>query len=599
MSDKGPPSTKHVALGVGCIVLFALPFAVAGLAISGWAVFDLWSWSDAQQWIQTPARLISAKLEVKPDDDGNVTYKATAHYRYEFGGRDYESRRVAIATGSDNVGSYQQDRGRELERLLRAGRPTVCYVNPDDPSQALLFRDFRPGYFALKLIAGLLFGSVGLGLLVAGWIGLRKLRREAALAAAHPAEPWRWRDDWSAGRLQSDTRTKAWGAAGVALFWNAISLPTFIGAMLQDDVHWGAKLLIALFPLVGAGLAYWAILVWLQYRRWGVSEFEMAASSGVLGGPLAGIIHAPGGIEPPEGFTLTLACVRRVNSGDNTRCQTLWEQERNIQRNLVVDDGRTLIPVQFVIPYDLPPSAEKVEWKLSVHAAVPGADYHAEFQPPVFHTAASSPNPVADAAVSASIYAPPPDFPRFVVQLGAELVEDSPDCRTIYFPPFRNRLLGVTMIAVTVLVTAIAVGLFFSPTPRMFVWSSTGFATLMFLLTVNAVLERTQLTFGQRGLVVENSVLRTTRTELPLEHVTAIDVVPTNTSVGGTNYHRVIARELGKHDGSTITLANEIARRQHAERLAEEIRVALGLSSQRKDAENVPTLEDELPEELR
>lgn len=599
MSDKGPPSTKHAALGAGCLVLFALPFAVAGLAISGWAVFDLWSWSDAQDWVETPTRLIAAELETMPGEEGDATYRATAHYRYQYGGRDYESRRVAIATGSDNVGSYQQDRGRELERLLRAGRPTVCYVNPDDPSQALLFRDFRPGYFALKLIAGLLFGGVGFGLLVAGWVGRRKLQREAALAAAHPDEPWRWRDDWMAGRLRCDSRTKAWTVTGVALFWNGISWPAFIGAMLQDDVHWGARLVISLFPLIGAGLACGAIYTWLQWRRWGVSEFEMAAVPGVLGGPLAGIIHAPGGIEPPEGFTLKLACVRQIKNGDNTRDQTLWEQERIIQRNLGVDNGRTLIPVQFVIPYDLPPSAEKVKWKLSAHAAVPGTDYHAEFQPPVFHTAASSPKPVADAADSTAIYAPPPDFPRFVAQLGAELEEDFPDRRTIYFPPFRNRSLAVTMIAITVVITAIASGLFFSPAPRLFVWSSGGFSALMFLLTVNSVLERTRLTFGQRGLTVENSVLRTKRTELPPEHVTAIDVVPTGTSVGSTSYQKVIARELGKHDGSTITLANEIARRQHAERLAEEIRVALGLSSQRKDAENVPTLEDELPEELR
>jgi hypothetical protein len=605
--DDAPPNAKNLALGAGCLMLFALPFAVAGMAVCVWALRDAWVWSEAQHWVETPARLLSAELETRPGEDGGRVYQAHAQYRYEFAGRDYESRRVAVTGGSDNVGTYQQDRAEELIKLHRAGKPTVCYVDPDNPAEAVLFRDFRSGIFALKLGAGLLFGGVGWLLIIGGWIGYRKARREAVRSAAHPDEPWRWRDDWLAGRLRCSSRTKAWVMTGMALFWNAISWPAFVGAMMQDDIHWGAKLIVALFPLIGAGLAFFALKYWLQYWRWGASEFEMAAIPGVLGGPLAGVIHAPGGIEPSQGFVLRLACVRKVKNGKHTRDVTLWEQEKVIQRRLDAGDGRTLIPVQFIIPYDLPPSEGSVAWKLSATAEVNGADYHAEFQPPVFRTAASSSKPIAAADPHSALYAPPPDFATFIARLGAELEEDFPDRRTLYFPMMRNRGLAATMVAITVVLFAISIGLYFSPAPRLFFWSSGLTGVVMAIISFNSILERTRLTFGQRGLVVENSILRTTRTSLPPEHVKSIDVIPTGTSVGSTSYQKVIARELGKHDGSTITLANEIPRREDAERLAEEIRAAISPTSphaqRRKNAPaanaSPSMIEDELPDEFR
>jgi hypothetical protein len=441
-------------------------------------------------------------------------------------------------------------------------------------------------------------------LLVAAWIGFRKARREAALAAAHPNEPWRWRDDRLLGRLRSDSRQKAWITTAIALFWNAISWPALVGAMMQEDVHWGVKLLVLLFPAVGTVLAGMAIYCWLQHRRWGVSEFEMAAIPGVLGGPLAGVVHAPGGIEPPQGFVVRLACIRQVKEGENTRDVTVWEQEKVIQRRLDAGDGRTLIPVQFIIPYELPPSEGNVKWKLTVAAAVRGTDYHAEFEPPVFRTPLSSPNPIVTTDDHSAFYAPPPDFATFVARLGAELEEDFPDRRTLYFPMWRNRGLSATMIAITVVLLAIAFGLFLSPAPRLFVWSSGAFGFVMAIITFNTVLERTRLTFGQRGVVVENSVLRTARREIAAEHVKSIDAIPSGTSVGSTTYYKIVARETARHE--PVVLVSEIARIQDAERLAEEIRRAMAPNSphakdrQRAAAKSSPsTIEDELPEELR
>jgi hypothetical protein len=131
--------------------------------------------------------------------------------------------------------------------------------------------------------------------------------------------------------------------------------------------------------------------LWLRRLKWGVSEFEMAAVPGVIGGPMAGVIHAPGGIDPQDGFLLRLVCVRPAKGEDQPE-KTLWEREQRLLRDLITADGRrTLIPVKFTIPYELPASADDVKWKLQSSAAVRGIDYFAEFELPVFKTAASSP----------------------------------------------------------------------------------------------------------------------------------------------------------------------------------------------------------------
>ena len=62
---------------------------------------------------------MAVELEEHSDEDGS-TYETTATYRYDYSGTTYTGTRVAIDTGSDNIGSFQHRLYSELRTARRA-----------------------------------------------------------------------------------------------------------------------------------------------------------------------------------------------------------------------------------------------------------------------------------------------------------------------------------------------------------------------------------------------------------------------------------------------------------------------------------------------
>lgn len=116
------PSKPTSKLAYGCFALFALPFACVGLFMSFVVLRNLWTWTTVQQWVETPATLLQAEAERHAGDDGD-SYRAVARYRYAVAGRQYESDRVGIHGGADNVGEFQLEKGRLLAGKLRDNEP--------------------------------------------------------------------------------------------------------------------------------------------------------------------------------------------------------------------------------------------------------------------------------------------------------------------------------------------------------------------------------------------------------------------------------------------------------------------------------------------
>jgi hypothetical protein len=592
-ADTSGNGAAKKGAGFGCLILFALLFAAGGTGIGALAVHDVWLWVQSRHWVETPARLHAAKLETHHDSDGGNMFEATATYSYTFKGRRYQSQRVALQTGSDNIGSYQSDRVAELKAALQRGGKFRCYVNPDDPSRSLLFRDLRGGFLALKLTMALLFGLVGFGLLIGAVIAKRKAKRQQVVAADKPDAPWLWRDDWKTGRIRSAAGYEALFVTLFAFFWNAISWPVFL--IVMNDRQKAPLLVVGAFPLIGCGLMAWAAYVWLRRLKWGVSEFEMAAVPGVIGGPLAGFIHAPAGIQPADGFVLHLRCVRRTSDGENTSEKTIWEDEKRIVRDLTTSDGQhTLIPVQFTIPYDQPSSGDPVKWKLRVQAKVTGVDYNAEFEVPVFRTAASSPQVPADVEKSAERYSPPVPLAELVQCLGARLEEDFPDRRTIYFPMLRNRGMIAVLGFITAIWISICVGIWMSSAPLIFPIVFGLFGVLMVGALVYAIFQRTRITFGKDGLVLTWRVLGPERRrKFGPKEIASVEVTPSGTQSGSKTYWKLTA---STHDGRSQTLISELPSRTDAQQLANEIEKSLGVQGAGSSA---ISLESELPADLR
>jgi len=397
-STDNKPRKKTSRGAVIFLILFALPFAGGGTFVGYLGGSMLATWVQARSWDEVPARILSADLDVNRGDDSD-TYRVRARYEYEYGGQTYTSDRVAGGFGADNIGSFHQDKYAELRNYLSSGRTFRCFVNPDNPSESLLYRELRWGMLGFQLVFALAFGLVGYGLIFAAFYGKKLVKEAEDLKEARPEQPWLWEKDWVDGRITAASRGKMIGAILFATLWNLISSPMIF--VVPREFADGNRLALIglLFPLVGAGLAAYAIYAVLQWRKFGASEFEMFSNPGILGGYLEGRIHTNIRARPADGFRLTLNCIRTETSGSgknrSSTEKTLWQDTVVVPTNaLLAGPQGASVPVRFAIPYDAGPQSdpdpsEPVKWKLEVEAALPGVDFSGTFVVPVFLTADS------------------------------------------------------------------------------------------------------------------------------------------------------------------------------------------------------------------
>jgi hypothetical protein len=377
------------------LVLFALPFAGTGTFVAYLAGSMLFTWVRAQSWQEAPARILSTELDVNRDAD-TTTYRVRAVYEYEYGGMTYTSDHVTSGQGSDNIGSFHQEKHAELRTYAESGDLFRCFVNPEDPSETLLYRELRWGMLAFEAVFALAFSLVGFSLLFAAFYGSRAVREAEALKEQHAGEPWLWEKDWVDGRIQAGSRGKMVGSVIFALLWNLISLPIIF--LVPGELTDGNRLVLIglIFPFVGILLAAYAIYAVLQWRKFGNSEFELFSNPGVLGGYLEGRIHTAISARQDETFRITLNCIRKETSGSGkNRSSTeriLWQDTIEVGANELLAGPRgASIPVRFAIPIDAgpdsnPDASNPIKWKLEAAGRMPGIDFSACFIVPVFRT---------------------------------------------------------------------------------------------------------------------------------------------------------------------------------------------------------------------
>lgn len=69
----------------------------------------------AQGWVEVPAQVLRAKLKTEAGRKAEAN-EATASRAYSFGGRTYESSRLGVATGGDNIVECQRVQHRAQRR---------------------------------------------------------------------------------------------------------------------------------------------------------------------------------------------------------------------------------------------------------------------------------------------------------------------------------------------------------------------------------------------------------------------------------------------------------------------------------------------------
>jgi hypothetical protein len=162
-------STRRTNTG---IVLIKNPLLGNGLVLlSGFLVLYFFTlpkvllYFDSKNWIEVSGWVKESSLsthESSPRHSGRgsrsrkVTYSINIYYSYNFNGSNYESNTYSFS----NASRYNRGKLEEIVKQHPPGKVIKCYINPKDPSQSVLNKEFdKP-----LLIFLLLFPSLFIGL---------------------------------------------------------------------------------------------------------------------------------------------------------------------------------------------------------------------------------------------------------------------------------------------------------------------------------------------------------------------------------------------------------------------------------------------------
>ncbi len=564
----------------GCITLFSLPFIAAGIFSFYTIVTTVYAWYEVQSWEETPVRILEVELIKKRNGDGSA-YDVTARYEYTYHGNEFSGETVDCYKGSDNIGTYHQDVHAELLSHKNSGQLFRCYVNPGDPSKAVLYRTFRFELIGFTLVFVLLFGGVGIYLITAAQIGKKRLQEEWERRQQYPDEPWHWEKGPPFNRFTCTTKQKLYKAAFFALFWNVMSAPIWflvIPTLWEEEEKF--KLLVLLFPIVGIGLAVWAARCFIRLKKYGESVFEMTSLPGVIGGPIGGVIYTQVKLRPEDGFRVSLNCIRKtiVNTGKGTSTQerTIWQDTRIISKEIQANDQtRSVIPVLFGIPYDsLETNREnprkQILWRIQIEAATPGVDYATEFEVPVYKTAQSSPDFVLDEAPIAEFeFEPEPE--TVLDDIGVRIESLVAGGRRYVFPMARHKLQAFIL---TLFVPALSTILYY------LFKAESSFVIYIFRIVISIfdwvlIYGMFDLWFGKSVIETRSSRLASQsgifgigrRREFELEDIQSIKPVAAS-QMGKQLLYRLGVKTK---DGRTYKIGRSLPSLQHAEFLIAEI----------------------------
>lgn len=120
---------------------------------------------DMAQWPQVPCLILRSEVaERRIAENVAPDYRLSVLFRYEFAGVDYESNRWGLR------GSMPRSERQAVEELVvqyPEGSKQTCWVNPRDPSMAILKPDSRAAGYSLWFPA--LFFLGGVGMIMGAW----------------------------------------------------------------------------------------------------------------------------------------------------------------------------------------------------------------------------------------------------------------------------------------------------------------------------------------------------------------------------------------------------------------------------------------------
>ena len=355
--------------------LFCAAFTVAGVVIFYFLFLrPVFKIQDAKGWAETPCRIEGAWVQSHEGDD-STTYSVEVLYAYEFGGRLYKSSRYSFGTGSSS--GYEGKRAVVVR--LRQNPNTVCYVNPRDPTEAVLERGYTAEiWFGLFTLLFVLFGGIGLFFTVRS---IRKKTEPDAQGLAATKTPGVPEHRLSAGPVVLKSRGSRVGRLLFTLLfgaiWNGV-VSVFLWQVIEGwqkgRGNWLETLFLVPFVLVGLG-AIVAALYFLLALSNPRARLVVSSDAAPLGESVDLKWEMTGRAGRIGRFEISLEGREEAMYRRGTKTYT----DKNVFANVPVveiDDPRDMTAggASFAVPPDTMHSFEaennKIIWTLRVHGSI-------------------------------------------------------------------------------------------------------------------------------------------------------------------------------------------------------------------------------------
>lgn len=554
------------------LLLFSLPFAGVGISFLLFSIIpSLYEWQQMKTWPQVEAQLQEAGLSVNRGDDSD-SYQAYARYTYRYQMQDYAGERVAIMGGSDNIGDFQQNLAHQLEQARNNQRPVPAWVNPDEPTEAVLNRDMRWSLLGFKLIFALVFGTVGIGLMA--WALLANTG-----ATDHPesaSKPWLAQQEWASSEITCNGKSGLWFIWGFTLIWNLISLPAVVA--IPGELNQGNSLIlfVLLFPLFGIVMLIWAINATRSWRSFGQLRLQLDPYPGSLGGQVGGTIELPLPYDSQQRFPVNLQCLRSYETGsgkNRSRHENVIWHAHGLAHSQPSTQGGTRLRLCFEVPADLPASESHSKdyhfWRLELSADLPGVDLQRQFELPVFATA----EPSRSALPLSS------EHPQLTEEREAQIeavanIEQIPGGVTMHFPMLQSA--GDKFIG-------LVVGLFFAgagigmhqqgDAPTIMVWIFTLLGGIVALASLHSLFTSLRVQLDHNGLISQRYWLGVPcgRHQIPRADIRTLQIATSYSAQSSKGYRDVCKIYAVTRSGKKILIAMNLKGRDTAQLALEAI----------------------------
>jgi hypothetical protein len=368
---------------------------------------------------------------------------------------------------------------------------------------------------------GLIFSTVGFGLMFEAVWGRKKLQQADELQSRFADKPWQARADWAAGKI----KPAATAPVKFFLLWSFLALALSTPGVLAIPKEWQKGnhgiLFVLIFPAVAFYLLGYSFVKWRSRKRFGECFFEPAQIPIPPGSVLEGMIQTGKPLKLEHELSLTFSCIRRVvsNSGKERQVNEypLWQAEKiySGQASLPqMEDGQTGIPIHFKLPADQPESysrgSDSVFWRLVAKSKMRGPDFSVAFDVPVFNVAGAIAENADEPDPTVALQAPIEEIQR--EENSRIKVSDGPNGREFYFPAARNIGSAIMVTLFTFLFIGIAAGTYHSHAPVLFPIVFGIIGGLMIFGVVSAWFKSSRVTINSTNVRATNRWLVFSRT---------------------------------------------------------------------------------------